>query len=245
MNLIEESFKTKQEQKKKRTTGIILGAIAIVIIAIIAIISYLMYIQSTTLRVVLDGKVNEDLKQLFVSQNNNLETLLQENGTIYLPIKEVASFLGYQSFNGEYSQKSEDTNKCYVQTEGEVANFVLASNKIYKLNLAEESKDYEYQYINDPVKSNGGVLCASLEGIEKAFNVSIQYNKNENRIYVYTLPYLYKIYSPVALDLGYMELSDVLSNQKALLQSMMVVEGTNEQIRSCRCRRQCNIRRKI
>lgn len=230
MNLIEESFQTKQEQKKKKTVGIILGAIAFVIIAIIAIISYLAYIQSTTLRVVLNGRVNEDLKQLFEAQNSDLETLLQENGTIYLPIKEVATYLGYQSFNGEYSQKSEDTNKCYVQTEGEVANFTLASNKIYKLNLAEDSQDYEYQYMNDPVKSNGGVLCASLEGIEKAFNVSIQYNKNENRIYVYTLPYLYQVYSPVALDLGYMELSDVLSNQKALLQSMMVVTGPNEQI---------------
>lgn len=230
MNLIEESFKTKQEQKKKRTVGIILGAIVLVIIAIIAIVSYLAYIQSTTLRVVLDGKVNEDLKQLFVSQNSDLETLLQENGTIYLPIKQVASYFGYKSYNGEYSQKSEDTNKCYVESEGEIANFVLASNKIYKLNIAEESKDYEYQYMNDPVKSNGGVLCASLEGIEKAFNVSIQYNKNENRIYVYTLPYLYQVYSPVALDLGYMELSDVLSNQKALLQSMMVVTGSDEKV---------------
>ena len=237
MNLIEESFQKKEEQKKKRTTGIILGAIAIVIIAIIGIISYLMYIQSTTLRVVLDGKVNEDLKQLFVSQNSDLETLLQENGTIYLPIKEVASYFGYRSFNGDNIMKSEDKNKCYVESENEIANFVLASNKIYKLNLAEESKDYEYQYMDEPVKSNGGVLCATLEGIEKAFNVSIQYNKNENRIYVYTLPYLYQVYSPVALDLGYMELSDVLSNQKALLQSMMVVTGTNEQLRSCRCRR--------
>lgn len=84
--------------------------------------------------------------------------------------------------------------------------------------------------MDDPVKSNGGVLCASLEGIEKGFNVSIQYNKNENRIYIYTLPYLYQAYSPVTLDLGYMELSDVLSNQKALLQSMMVVTGSNEKV---------------
>ncbi len=230
MNLIEESFQTKQEQKKKRTTGIILGAIVLVVIAIIAIISYLMYIQSTTLRVVLNGQVNENLKQLFEEQNPDLENLLQEGGTIYLPIKSVASYFDYQSYNGDYSQKSEDTNKCYVQTEGEVANFTLASNKIYKLNLAEDHQDYEYQYMDDPVKSNGGVLCASLEGIEKGFNVSIQYNKNENRIYIYTLPYLYQAYSPVTLDLGYMELSDVLSNQKALLQSMMVVTGSNEKV---------------
>ena len=104
MNLIEESFQTKQEQKKKRTTGIILGAIVLVVIAIIAIISYLMYIQSTTLRVVLNGQVNENLKQLFEEQNPDLENLLQEGGTIYLPIKSVASYFDYQSYNGDYSQ---------------------------------------------------------------------------------------------------------------------------------------------
>ena len=121
MNLIEESFREKEEKKKKKTTGIILGAIIFVVIIIIAIVSYLIYIQNTTLKVFLDGKESQKIRQMLVIEND---------GTIYLPIKEVASYLGYDSYNGEYSDKSESSSKCYVQGKdgNEVANFSLNSN---------------------------------------------------------------------------------------------------------------------
>ena len=121
MNLIEESFQTKEEKKKKRTTRIILVAIIVVFLIIVAIASYLIYIQSTTLKLTLNGQSNEQLKQLLV---------FESDGTIYVPIKEVASYLGYESFNGGYSDKSESQSKCYVQSENEVANFTLGSNTI-------------------------------------------------------------------------------------------------------------------
>ena len=125
MNLIEESFQQKEEKKKKRTKGIVLGAIIFIILVIIAISCYLVYVQSTTMRLILDGQSNESLKQI----------IYMENGKMYFPIKEVASYLGYSSYNGEYSQRSEDQSKCYVQSENEVANFSLDSKTIYKLDL--------------------------------------------------------------------------------------------------------------
>ena len=57
MNLIEESFQNKEEKKKKKTAGIILGLIIVVVIIIIAIASYLLYIQGTTMRLLLDRTI--------------------------------------------------------------------------------------------------------------------------------------------------------------------------------------------
>ena len=64
-------------------------------------------------------------------------------------------------------KKSEQTNKCYVQNDNEVANFSLSSNQIDKLDLTKTDANYEIEKVKDPVKSNNGVLYASSEAIEK------------------------------------------------------------------------------
>lgn len=215
MNLMEESFQNKEEKKKKRTTRIILVAIILVVMLIIGITAYLVYIQSTTLKLSLDGQVNEKLKELLV---------IEEDGTIYAPIKDIASYFGYESYNGEYTDRSEEQSKCYVQNENEIANFTLSSNKIYKLDLSNSNGDYEYIYTKRPIKAIGGKLYGTSEVIEKAFNVSFQYDQDKNRIYIYTMPYLINSYANQVLDYGYTKISDVFANQKAILQSMIVVQ---------------------
>ncbi len=219
MNLIEESFLDKQEKKKRRTTGIILAAIILVIVIIIAIIGYLMYIKSTILRLTIDGQSNEKMKELLV---------FEENGIIYAPIKEIAPYFGYDSYNGEYSEKSEIQSKCYVESENEVANFELGQNKIYKLDLAEDDENYEYVYIKNPVKAINGVLYVSTEGLEKAFNISFEYDQEKNVINIFTMPYLYEYYSSVVLDHGYTELNDEFVNQKSILKEQLIVEKNNQ-----------------
>lgn len=216
MNLIEESFQAKEEKKKKMTTKIILGAIIVVVLVIIGIVSYLMYVQSTILRLTIDGQSNEQVKQLLV---------FEEDGTIYVPIKEIASYLGYDSFNGEYSDRSESQSKCYVQSKDgtEVANFTLGSDTIYKLDLTQNNGDYEYVQIKNPVKAINGVLYTTTEGMQEAFNVSFSYDQEANRITIFTLPYLVQFYTPYALDYGYAEISEVFANQKAILDGMLVV----------------------
>ena len=106
MNLIEESFQTKEEKKKKRVTKIILIAIIIVFLIMVGIVSYLLYIQSTTLKLTLDGQSNEKLKQLLVFEND---------GTIYVPIKEVASYLGYESYKSYFFDKENSNIPCTVR----------------------------------------------------------------------------------------------------------------------------------
>lgn len=219
MNLMEESFQNKEEKKKKKITGIILGAIILLVILIIATVAYLLYIQSTNLKLTLDGTVNEKLKDILV---------IEDDGTVYVPIKDVAQYFGYESYSGEYGGTSESSNKCYVQNENEVANFTLGSNKIYKLDLADQSENYEYRYSKKPVKAINGKLYATSETIEKSFNVIFQYEQEKNRIYIYTLPYLIEQYSPKALDYGYAKVSDSFVNQKAILHDMIVVQKDEE-----------------
>ena len=215
MNLIEENFQNKEEKRKKRTTGIILAAIIFVILIIIAISVYLFYIQTTTMRVFLNNQSNESLKQILYFPEGE--------DKVYIPIKEVAAYLGYESYNGEYTNKTEDKSKCYAQSENEVVNFVLNSNVIYKLDLTNSNNNYENIYVDEPIMAEGGILYATPETIEKAFNVSFQYDKEANKINIYTLPYLYDSYSSTVLDYGYTSLSEVFANQKAILNNMLVV----------------------
>ncbi len=217
MNLIEESFQTKEKKKNKRITGIILGAIIFIVIIIIAIVAYLFYLQTTTMRVLLNGQINENLRDILI---------FEDDGTVYVPIKEIASYFGYSSYNGEYSQKSEDQSKCYVQSENEVANFSLGSNVISKLDLTTNTDNYEDIYVDDPVIARNGVLYATSEAIEQAFNLSFEYDQSTNRVYIYTMTYLIEIYSSRVLDYGYTAISDVFANQKAILQNMIVVTNS-------------------
>lgn len=214
MNLIEESFQKKEEKKKNIITKFILIAIILVIIIIIAIVSYLTYLQSTVMKLTIDGQENEKFKNLLI---------FESDGTIYAPIKDVAAYFGYESYNGEYSEKSEEQSKCYVISDNEVANFELGENKIYKLDLTQANSDYEYVYIKKPVKAINGVLYVSTEGLEKAFNISFDYEQEKNTITIWTMSYLHQYYSSKVLDYGYTELSNVFVNQKAILNNQLIV----------------------
>ena len=126
MNLIDESVDYKKKDNSKKIARIILIFIALIIIAIISVLGVLMYIKNKELKLYIDGNVNDKVK-------NMME--VDEDGTVYFPVKDIASYLGYQSYNGEYTDKSEDANKCYVQNDNEIANFVLNSNKIAPIIL--------------------------------------------------------------------------------------------------------------
>lgn len=222
MNLIEESFQNNREQKNnKNLKTIILVSIILIIFIIIGIICYLSYIKSTELKVYINGQLNNDLK-------NTL--MIEEDGTVYFPVKETAGYFGYQSYNGEYTNKSESKSKCYVQSENEVANVSLGSNKIYKLDLTQNSSNYQYVYSKEQIKSKQGILCATSETAEKIFNISFEYNKEKNTIQILTTPYLVEAYTNSVLDYGYAQISDNFVNQKAILNEILVVENENSKV---------------
>ena len=217
MNLIEESFQTKKEDKSKKMAKIVLIFIVLIVLVIIGIVAYMIYIEKSTLKVSIDGR-----------QSNEVANLLkfEEDGTIYVPIRKIATYLGYQSYNGEYSDRSEDSSKCYIQSESEIANFQLNKNKVYKLNISNGSNNYEYFYTNKPVKAINGELHITTDGMKRAFNTTFNYDKDKNRIEIYTMPYLIQFYEKSVLDYGYNEISKEFTNQKTILAdtSMLIVK---------------------
>ena len=214
MNLLDEDFSNNKENKTKNIIKIIIIFIVLIVIAIIGILSYMIYLEGTTLRVFLDDKENADIKNLLV---------FEEDGTIYVPVRAISSYLGYSSYNGEYSNRSEITSKCYVESEQEVANLTLNSNKIYKLNLAENRNNYTYMYMDKPVKAINGELYITTDGMQKVFNTTFVYDQENNRITIYTVPYLISSYSNAILDYGYTNLSEVFENEKAILKNILIV----------------------
>ncbi len=219
MNLLDESFQNKKEDKTRKIAGIILIFIILIIIAIIAIMIYMSYLKKNTLKLQLNGVANENLKKLLV---------IEDDGTVYFPIKDVASYFGYESYNGEYNNKSEKINQCYVQNKNEIANFELNSNKIYKLDLTANNGNYEYYYASKPVKGMNGILYMSSDGIEQAFNISFNYNQETKRIDIYTLDYLVNSYKTQILDYGYSEIASDFASTKSILQNLLVVSNQSQ-----------------
>ena len=214
MNLIDESFETKKTDNSKKIAKIILIIIAILIIFIIGTFIAIVYIQDSTLKLYINGSINEKVKEMMV---------VESDGTIYFPIKDIAAYLGYESYNGEYTNKSEEANKCYIQSEDEIANFTLNSNKIYKLTISDDNENYNYYYASKPVKAINGKLYAASDAIENAFNMSFTYDTDKQRVYIYTMPFLIETYSTRVLDYGYDSISDNFTNKKTVLSNMLVV----------------------
>ena len=221
MNLIDESFETKKTDDFKKITKIILILILILVLAIIGVFIAIVYIQSSTLKLYIDGSINEKVKDMMI---------VEDDETIYFPIKDIASYLGYESFNGEYIDKSEDASKCYVQSEEEVANFTLNSNKIYKLTTIDDNANYNYYKVSKPVKAINGKLYATTDALENAFNMSFTYDKNKRSIYIYTMPFLINTYGAKVLDYGYESISDNFTNKKTVFNNMLIVTKNQNKI---------------
>ena len=220
MNIIDESFNEKKVNNKgKKAPKIILALIILLVIGIIAVIVAMSYIENSTLKLYIDGTRNDTVRDMLVF----------EGDTIYVPIRDIASYLGYQSYNGDYTEKSEERNKCYVEGENEVATFSLNSNKIYKIETTSGAT-YQYFYAKKPVKSINGKLYISSDGIAQAFNVSFINETEKNRIRIYTMPTLIKSYEQAILDYGYTQTSNSFNDQKSIFISRLIVRKAQGQV---------------
>ena len=207
----DEQLKAK---KMMKVVGVILVLLLIVVIVLIAL---MYYIQSTQLKISLDGQTNNALKDVLIIQD----------GKVYVPIRAFAQYVGYESANGDYKQYEEDTTKCYVENANEVASFSLDSNTIYKIVL-DGNNDYEYYEIEEPVVMINNQLCTTNEGARIAFNLSMAYDQSTNQITIFTLPYLVTYYTAQFQNAGIADDESSFSNQKALLYNMIVVKNEQE-----------------
>ena len=82
---------------------IILIMVAILVVISIALVCLIMYLQTSVLKVTVDGQTKTFSEGFFVFEDN----------TVYVPIKEFAKkIVGYDVQNGEYKKNTEDKNKC-------------------------------------------------------------------------------------------------------------------------------------
>ena len=157
--------------------------------------------------------------------NEIQKLLLAKNIVKYDIVHECAKGLFFNLLNGNIIQdpSGAGTNhysaKTITDPNGNDIEYITRLGKYFQVKdqAGVTLGNYEYVYTKHPVKAINGVLYATSETIEKSFNVSFNYDQEKNEIRIYTLPYLIETYSNRALDYGYNELSDVFSNQKAIL----------------------------
>lgn len=208
----------QEQQKTKKTMKLIIILIVLLLMVCIGLVGFMYYIKMVQLKITVDEKNVADLENVFIFENEK----------IYVPIRAFASYVGYSSSNGDYTQDkyTEDATKCYVESKNEVANFSLGSNKIYKIVLDGEN-NYEYYEIDEPIRMINNQLCTTIQGAQTAFNISMAYTKQENRITIYTLPYLVNYYTANKSNAAIAKGNDVFSNQKALLHNMIIVKDNS------------------
>lgn len=216
-DLIGNNYEPTQEQLNAKKWMKIIGVILVLLLIIsIALVVLIYYFEATRLKISLDGVETNGLKNV----------LIINDGKLYVPIRDFAKYVGYESSNGDYQldRYTEDTTNCYVKCADEAATFSLDSNKIYK-TLLDGENDYEYFEIDEPIKMINNKLCTTITGAQIAFNIAMQYNVEENQVTIYTLPKLVESVTANFKNSGISDDKAVFANKKALLYQMVVVKN--------------------
>ena len=207
---------TDMEQKERKSKKLmILISVLIVVLLIISIILFLAinYLKSKQFKLKVDDKtISSYSEDLFIFKD----------GQAYVSLRDVASLIGYKFYNGGYKQYSEDTNKCYLESDNEITTFERDSNKVYKTPNGEI--DYTYYTLNEPVTRINGKLYIDSEDLGLACNLQIQYSEEKNSVTVYTLPYIASYYTRTYTNSA---VSSNFNNQKALLYGLLVVQSVD------------------
>lgn len=207
------------DNKKKSKLPMIIGILlTVLIILIIVIIGTIIYLKQSVMQITVNGQnKNEIEKLLYIPEDDNTK--------LYIPIRAIAKYLNYNDFRGDYKIKSEDSTKCYVKNENEIAMFTKDSDTLVK---TRGDSDYEYVKLEEKVLEKDGELYTTPSGIEKAFNTLFEYNANKKNINIYTMDYLNKMYaSKLKIDGETLKLSEEYSDQKAIFEGLIIVIKNN------------------
>lgn len=234
MNLIDNEEKKSKEQNTK-VLKLIIIAIVVLVLILVAVMSYSMYLQSKQFKFYINEK-NTSIPS---------DLIKNEDGEVYISIKDMANLLGYEYNNGEYKKYNEDSNQCHVMDKVtgengfEVAGFEANSEKVYK--VVREYEEYEYFTLKTKVKLINGKLYTTSEGIELGFNTKFTYNKEKNFMSIYTLDAIVNKYASTYKNSVITSEDMTFSNKKALKYDLLLVQadsglygieraGTNESV---------------
>lgn len=204
------------EQKKSNAPMIIGVCITILVVITILIIFGILYLKSSITTIQVDGVRNNEIEKMLY-----IETA-EEGSQLYIPIIKIAKSLGYEGYNGDYKNKSEDKSKCHVTCENETAMFTLNSNILTKIT---DDSEYEYVKLDKPVLEKDGELYTTIQGIEKAFNVMFYSDEKYKNIDIFTMDYLIQYY---ATKLKIEEYSTNFADKKAIFENMIIIEDNKQ-----------------
>lgn len=200
----------EEQRKSKKTMKIITIIIVLLLLISLGLGGAIYYLKIKQFKFTINGKiVNKYSSDLFVFQDNKM----------YISLRDISSLVGYEYKNGGYKQYTEDTDKCYLECENEVATLERDSNKIYK-TLTEEL-DYSYYTLSEPVKRLNGKLYVNSNDLGIICNLELVYNQEDNKVSINTLPYIVNYY---VAKYSNSSLTN-FNNQKALLYGLMTVQS--------------------
>lgn len=212
MEIIGTNIEEKQ-RKNKKIMQIIVILIVLLLIISIGLFFAIYYLKAQQFKFYTDGKIVSNS-----AISNDL--FVYENDKVYVSLKDIAEIIGYKYYNGGYKQYTEDTSKCYLECQNEVVTFEKDSDKIYKTPTSEV--DYTYFTLDEPVKRINGKLYITSKGLGNACNLQMGYDKEANKMVIYTLPYLTNYYMTQYSNAA---IENNFNNQKALLYGLLVVQN--------------------
>ena len=219
----EEELRIKNEKSKKIKDLILVGIIFSIVLIVLLMggIYYLIY-NPNKITINVNGKEDEEIENMIITKNADDGSTI-----VYFPIRKISNKFGYTSNSGDYERNVENTENCYVESENEVAIFTENSNIIYKIDksVQNNNSDYDYEEIsidNFIIKENNALYVDS-EGLRKAFNLHMKTNSRMKRINITTLDTMIKSAETKIKEKKLGELDEKFSNQKAILDNMMVI----------------------
>lgn len=209
-----ELYQENENMKKSKLPMIIGICLAILIVIIIAIIVAIVYLNGSVMKITINGQ-----------KNNNIEKMLyipeDDVNKVYIPIRAIAKYFNYEDYRGDYKIKSEDSSKCYVKNENEIAMFTKDSDRLVD---SRGDSDYEYITLDEKVFEKDGELYTTPDGIEKAFNVLFQVDISKKKIDIFTMDYLNQYYATrLKIDGQTEELTKEYADKKAIFKNMIIV----------------------
>lgn len=224
-------------EQNKNIKKIIKMLIVLFLLLGIVVVGIIIYRLKNPVKITayIDGKKIEKLDEILdIQKDEKGET------KIYIPIRDFALFLNsanpefkYQTYNGDYNPKTEVDSKCHViRDDYEVALFTEGSKVVYKLNLQEDSNNYQECFVDTAVYKSNGKLYGSVDTIEQSYNLIFNYNEKKKIITINTLDYIINSYKKTLKsnnvgEYGIVELSDDLySNWKSVFDGLLIIKNS-------------------
>ena len=220
MNFVDdENINVENKKMKKDKLPFVAAGLGVAILVVLVLIAFtysaLTKMKGKELTLSLNGELNNNFKKLLV---------IEDNGDTYVPIRDVADYFGYKSYNGNYINKSESTDECYIESKNEIVTFVVDSDEIEKINPS--TSDITYFTIEKPIKKVNDKLYIEMDGLQIAYNLNASYKESQNRIVLETMDYIIEQNKTDILGQGFKAISEKFDDKKAILKGLAIV--TNE-----------------